>query len=75
MKEAEELTAIKKKVTRDLFEYLKLRKSRLYQNKNEIKVRFEFFDNTVLVMKYNCNTFNKTYYLKNNLNTPQDQRK
>jgi hypothetical protein len=69
------LEAIAREKAENLFEYLKLRKSRLYQNKNEIKVRFEFFDNTVLVMKYNCNTFNKTYYLKNNLNTPQDQRK
>lgn len=69
------MEAIAREKAENLFEYLKLRKSRLYQNKNEIKVRFEFFDNTVLVMKYNCNTFNKTYYLKNNLNTPQDQRK
>ncbi len=66
------LEAIAREKAENLFEYLKLKKSRLYQNKNEIKVQFEFFDNTILVMKYNCNTFTKTYYLNKNLNDPLD---
>jgi len=50
----------------NLFNHLKLKKSRLYQNKNEIRVQFEFLDHTILVIRYNCKNLTKTYYLNKN---------
>jgi len=50
----------------NLFNHLTLKRSKLYQNKNEIKVRFEFLDHTVLVLKYNCKNSTKTYFVNEN---------
>lgn len=50
----------------NLFNHLKLKKSKLYQNKNEIRVQFEFLDHTILVIKYNCKKLTKTYYMHKN---------
>ena len=46
-----------------LFDHLKLKKSKLYQNKNEIIVQFDFLDDTRLVIKYNCKNLTKTFYV------------
>jgi hypothetical protein len=48
------------------FNHSKLKKSRLYQNKDEIKVKIEFLDNTVLIIKYNCRKLKKSYYINGN---------
>ena len=50
----------------DLFHHLKLKNSKLYQDKNEIKVRIEFIDKTILVIKYNCKKMTKSYYIYEN---------
>jgi hypothetical protein len=60
------LKSIARENAENLFNHLKLKKSRMYQNKKEIKVQFEFFDNTILVMKYNCKYLTKTYYVNEN---------
>jgi len=50
----------------DLFNHLELKESKIVQNKNELKVHFEFLNNTILVIKYNCKSLVKTYYVKEN---------
>jgi len=58
--------AIARESAEDIFNHLKVKKSKLYQTKDEIKVRFEFLDDTVLIIKYNCRKLTKTYYLNGN---------
>jgi len=59
-----------KKVTRKtaecLFKHLALVQSNIDQNKNEIRVIFEFSDDTILIVKYNHKNFIKTYYISKN---------
>jgi len=50
----------------EIFKHAELKKSELYQNKNEIRVQFEFNDNTILLIKYDCSKLTKTYYVKKN---------
>jgi len=57
------LKSIARESAENLFNHLELKTSKLYQNKNEIRVRFEFLDKTILVIKYDCRNSTKTYYL------------
>ena len=49
-----------------LFNQLKLKKSNICQNKNEIKVKFEFLDKTILIVKYNKKKLTKMYLVNKN---------
>jgi len=60
------MKSIARENAENLFNHLKLKKSKLYQNRNEIKVQFEFLDDTILVIKYNCKNLTKTYYVNKN---------
>ncbi len=60
------MKSIARENAENLFNHLKLKKSKLYQNKNEIRVQFEFLDNTILVIKYNYKNLTKTYYVNEN---------
>ena len=60
------MKSIARKNAENLFSHLTLKNSTLYKKKNEIKVQFEFLDNTVLVMKYNRKNFTKSYYVNKN---------
>ena len=60
------MKSIGREIAEDYFNNLKLKNSKLYQNKNEIRVQFKFLDNTLLVMKYNCKALTKTYYVNEN---------
>jgi hypothetical protein len=60
------MKAIARENAENLFLHLKLRRSKLYQNKNEIEVQFEFLDHTILVLKYNCRNLTKTYFVSEN---------
>ena len=57
------MKAIARENAEILFDHLKLKKSKLYQNKNEIIVQFDFLDDTRLVIKYNCKNLTKTFYV------------
>jgi len=60
------LKVIARENAENLFNHSKLKKSYFCQNKNEIKVRFEFVDNTILIIKYNCKNLTKSYYINKN---------
>ena len=60
------LKVIARESAENYFNHLILKKSKLYQNKNEIKVEFEFIDKTILIIKYNCKKLSKTYYIHKN---------
>ena len=60
------LKAIARENAENLFSHLQLKKSEFFQNKKEIRVRFEFLDHTILVIKYNCKNLSKTYYINKN---------
>jgi hypothetical protein len=64
------IEAIVKSIAREnaeeLFNNLVLKTSKLYQDKHIIRVQFEFFDHTILVMKYNCKNYSKTFYVHKN---------
>ena len=60
------MKAIARENAEHLFNHLKLKKSKFYQSKNEIQVQFEFLDDTILVIKYNCKKLTKSYYINKN---------
>ena len=59
-----------KSITREnaeyLFNHLTLIESNLFQNKQEIKVKFEFLNNIILVIKYNYKNSIKKYFVIEN---------
>jgi hypothetical protein len=60
------MKSIAREKAENLFRYSILKNSKLYKKKHEIKVQFEFLDNTILVMKYNRKDFTKAFYVNKN---------
>jgi hypothetical protein len=55
--------SIARETAERLFNHLVVKENKLYQNKDEIRIQFEFLDHTILVIKYNLKNFTKSYYL------------
>jgi hypothetical protein len=60
------MKTIDRECAEQLFNKLKLKNSKICQNKNEIEVKLEFVDNRILIMKYNKKKLTKTYLVNEN---------